>query len=105
MEYNFDLIFVPLLDKLPGMLKTYFLVALRALRRNKAFSFLNVLGLAVGIVASLLIFLVFRFETSYEEYPSTKDSIYRAVTTVVNRSNGETSCQRGRLPLWLDEVI
>src|SRR5260221_13786758 len=105
MEYNFDLIFVPLLDKLPGMLKTYFLVALRALRRNKAFSFLNVLGLAVGIAASLLIFLVIRFERSYDEYHAKKDRIYWVGTTLVNRSNGETFGQRGGFQLGVDEGI
>lgn len=87
------------------MLRTYFLVALRALRRNKAFSFLNVLGLAVGVAASLLIFLVIRLETSYDGYHTKKDRIYRVVTTMVNRSNGEVTGQRGTVPLGLDDVI
>jgi len=87
------------------MLSTYFLVALRALRRNKAFSFLNVLGLAVGVAASLLIFLVIRLESSYDGYHAKKDRIYRVVTTMVNRSNGEVTGHRGSVPLGLDDVI
>src|SRR5260221_3742579 len=102
MEYNFDLIFVPLLDKLPGMLKTYFLVALRALRRNKAFSFLNVFGLAAGIAASLLIFLVIRFEMSYDEYHAKKDRIYPFVTTMVNCSYRGSSCHLRSVSLGFD---
>lgn len=87
------------------MFKTYFLVALRALRRNKAFSFINILGLAVGIAASLLIFLVIRFERSYDEYHAKKDRIYRVVTTMINRSNEEVSGYYGNVPLGLDDII
>lgn len=87
------------------MFKTYFLVALRVLQRNKAFSFLNILGLAVGVAASLLIFLVIRHEKSYDGYHSKKDRIYRVATTMVNRSNGEIASQRGTVPLGLDEVL
>ena len=94
-----------LFAKLWGMFKTYFLVALRVLQRNKAFSFLNILGLAVGVAASLLIFLVIRHEKSYDDYHSKKDRIYRVVTTMVNRSNGEIASQRGTVPLGLDEVL
>ena len=39
------------------MLKNYLLVALRNLRKSKAFSIINILGLALGLCCSLLIFL------------------------------------------------
>ena len=48
--------------------------------RNKSFAIINVLGLAVGIAASLLIFLVVGFETSYENFNSKRDHIYRVVS-------------------------
>jgi ABC-type antimicrobial peptide transport system permease subunit len=48
--------------------------------RNRSFAIINVLGLAVGIAASLLIFLVVKFETSYDNFHSKRDHIYRVVS-------------------------
>src|ERR1700735_3695076 len=44
------------------MLKNYFLTAWRNLVRNKAFSLINILGLALGLACSLLILLWVRDE-------------------------------------------
>ena len=87
------------------MIKTYLLVALRVLRRNKAFSLLNVLGLSIGVAAAILIFLVIRFETGYDSYHQNKDRVFRVVTSVLNRSNGETISQHAHAPLGLGDVI
>jgi putative ABC transport system permease protein len=87
------------------MLKTYLLVALRVLRRNKAFSFLNILGLSIGVAASILIFLVIRWETGYDSYHQNAARIYRVVTSVLNRSNGEVVSQHAYAPLGLGDVI
>ncbi len=38
------------------MLKNYLKIAFRNLRRQKAFSFINIMGLAVGMAACFLIF-------------------------------------------------
>ena len=62
------------------MIKNYLKTAFRNLMRNKSFAIINVLGLAVGIAASLLIFLVVGFETSYENFNSKRDHIYRVVS-------------------------
>jgi putative ABC transport system permease protein len=62
------------------MIKNYFKTALRNLRRNKVYAGINVLGLAVGIAACLLIFLVIRFETSYDTFHPKQKNIYRVVT-------------------------
>jgi predicted permease len=59
------------------MLKNYFKTAFRNLQRNKAYAFINVLGLAIGIAACLLIFLVLEFETSFDNFHSKRDQIYR----------------------------
>jgi len=45
------------------MIMNYFKTSFRSLWRNKNFTFINIAGLAVGITACLLIFLVIRFET------------------------------------------
>jgi len=59
------------------MFKNYLKTAIRNLKRNKSYAVINVLGLAVGIAASLLIFLVTQFETSFDNFHKKKDSIYR----------------------------
>ncbi len=87
------------------MIKTYFLVALRFLKRNKAFSLLNIFGLSIGVAASILIFLVIRWENSYDAYHQNKDRVYRVVTTVVNKSNGEVSDQHAYAPVTLADAI
>ena len=45
------------------MFKNYLKSAVRSLKRNKSYAIINVLGLTVGVVASLLIFLVIQYET------------------------------------------
>jgi len=61
------------------MYRNYLKIALRNLVRHKAFSFLNIAGLAVGIAAALVIFLVVTFELSFNTFHSKKDRIYRVV--------------------------
>ncbi|HEY2649286.1 MAG TPA: ABC transporter permease [Puia sp.] len=64
------------------MLKNYFKTALRSLWRHKTFSIINILGLAVGMTACFLIFLYVRLETSYDDFHSKADRIYRVVGDV-----------------------
>jgi ABC-type antimicrobial peptide transport system permease subunit len=48
--------------------------------RNKSYTAINIVGLAIGIAACLLIFLVIHFETSFDNFHKKKDQIYRIVT-------------------------
>lgn len=82
-----------------------FKLSLRTLWRKKSFSLLNILGLAVGIAASLLIFLVIRHELSYDMYQSKRDRIFRVTTTVFSRSNGEVSWTHSLAPLPLASTM
>ena len=59
------------------MFTNYILTALRNIRRRLGFTVINILGLALGIAACLLIFLVVRYELSYDAYNSKVDRIYR----------------------------
>jgi putative ABC transport system permease protein len=61
------------------MLKNYFRTAFRNFWRNKTFSAINVLGLAIGISASLIIFLIVQFEMSYDKVETDGNRIYRVV--------------------------
>src|ERR1700733_2821389 len=71
------------------MIKNYLKTAWRSLIRNKSYTAINVTGLAVGIAACLLIFLVIHFETSFDNFHKKKESIYR-VFTVSKTSQGIT---------------
>lgn len=62
---------------LSTMLYNYFLTALRHIARRKGFSLLNVLGLAIGLAASLLILQYVKDELSYDDFHVNADRIYR----------------------------
>lgn len=62
------------------MIKNIFTVAFRSLWRQKAFSLINIIGLAFGITACILIFLFIEFETSFDKYHSRANEIYRVVS-------------------------
>lgn len=59
------------------MLRNYFKVALRNLWKNKAFSALNIVGLATGLAVCLLIVLYVVDELSYDKYNKNADRIFR----------------------------
>src|SRR3954447_15485418 len=87
------------------MLKNYFLVAWRKLRRNKTYSAVTIAGLAVGIAVALLIFLVISYEFSYDRFHSKKDRIYRVVATRHNRANGEITGYESGVPIVLHDAL
>lgn len=69
------------------MLKNKLKIALRSLTKNKAYTIINSLGLAVGITAFLLISLYIRHERGYDQHLENKENIYRVQ---LNRyDNGE----------------
>jgi len=62
------------------MFKNYFKTAFRSLRRNNSYSFINIAGLAVGIAVCMIIFFIIQFQTSFDDFHSDKDRIYRVLT-------------------------
>src|SRR3954471_16428611 len=70
------------------MLKNYFKTGWRNLLKNKVFSAINVLGLAIGIAAFLLIINYLRFEYSFDDFNVNKDRIYR-VPMIVTETGGK----------------
>jgi putative ABC transport system permease protein len=59
------------------MLKNYFKTAWRNITRQKGYSLINVIGLAIGVAACLLILQYVSFELSYENFQVNRDRIYR----------------------------
>lgn len=60
------------------MLKNFFYIAFRNLFKNKAFSLINISGLAIGMAAAALIFLVIDYQKSYDQFHLNKSRIYEA---------------------------
>jgi putative ABC transport system permease protein len=61
------------------MFKNYFRIAIRSLLKQKAYSVINILGLAVGIASCLLIMLFVNDEFSYDKFHSNSDRLYKFV--------------------------
>ena len=59
------------------MLRNYFKIALRTLRRHKGYALINILGLSIGLACVLLIGLYVRQELSYDDFHRHADRIYR----------------------------
>jgi len=59
------------------MIKNYFKIAFRNLLRNKVFSAINILGLAIGIATCLIIMLFVNNELSYDRYNKKANRIVR----------------------------
>ena len=69
------------------MLKNYIKVAFRSLRRQPAYTALNIMGLTVGIASSLIILLYIFHETSFDKQHSKGDRIYRLSTHITEPDN------------------
>ncbi|MBN1327477.1 MAG: ABC transporter permease, partial [Candidatus Cloacimonetes bacterium] len=63
------------------MFKNHLIIALRNINRQKFYSILNILGLAVGFTCCLLIVLYIQMELSYDSFYENADNIYRLVNT------------------------
>lgn len=64
------------------MFKNFFITAFRNIRKNKVFSLINISGLAIGISAALVIYLLVQFEFSYDTFRKDHDRIYRVVSEI-----------------------
>lgn len=73
------------------MLKNYFTIALRNLYTYWVYSLLNIVGLAVGISFFALLFIVVKYELSFDKIHQKADRIYRVVEKVEQSGVGEES--------------
>ena len=60
------------------MFRNYLKIAFRNLWKNKAFSFLNISGLAIGMASAVLILLWIQNEVSFDKFHKNKEHIYEA---------------------------
>jgi putative ABC transport system permease protein len=62
------------------MIRNYLKIALRSLIRNKAFTFINVFGLVLGISFSTMLYTYVSNELSYDSFHPKSDRTYRILT-------------------------
>ena len=62
------------------MIKNYLKTAFRTFRKHKLFTFINIIGLSIGISASLVIFLIVYRDLTFDKFHKDGNRIYRVVT-------------------------
>ncbi|WP_159471443.1 ABC transporter permease [Dyadobacter sp. 3J3] len=77
------------------MIKSYFKIAWRNLVRNKAFSAINIVGLALGIAACILILQYVAFELSFDNFHTNGNQIYRVKQDRYNEGKLSTEWAAG----------
>lgn len=70
------------------MIINYLTTAFRNLKRHKRHALLNIIGLAVAIAACIVIFLVIRYEYSYDTHHTNRNNIFQVVTKDID-ADGE----------------
>lgn len=66
------------------MLKNYFKIALRNIRRNSTYSVLNISGMAIGMACSILILLWVQDEWSFDRHFKDADNLYRVLEKFIS---------------------
>src|SRR5258705_10881159 len=72
------------------MIKNYFKIAWRNLMKNKVFSIINILGLAIGLTSFLLIALYIFDELTFDSFHKSVNNIYRVVDNKTSAEGKET---------------
>ncbi|WP_316738991.1 ABC transporter permease [Pedobacter aquatilis] len=81
------------------MFKLNLKIAWRNLWKNKGYTFINVLGLSVGMASCILIFIFIRYQMSFDEGFKNEDKIYRVVSTFDYADGNKFYSQGVPLPL------
>ncbi|MFN3944787.1 MAG: ABC transporter permease [Allosphingosinicella sp.] len=71
------------------MWRNYMTVGLRALAKNRTYAFINIVGLAIGLAACLMILLYVRYEKSYDTWLPNSENVYQVQTFFQNPDTGE----------------
>ncbi|MEO6960679.1 MAG: ABC transporter permease [Puia sp.] len=80
------------------MFKNYFKVAWLSISRNKAYSAINVIGLALGICACITLFLITNFEFSFDTFHPDKERIYHVAIGIQEGNGNKSFFQTAPLP-------
>ncbi|MFC2161667.1 ABC transporter permease, partial [Acidobacteriota bacterium] len=75
------------------MFSNYLKISLRNIRKHKAYSFINIAGLAIGMALCILIFLWVQDEVGFDRFHENGGQIYRLLST--DHAGGESSQAAG----------
>lgn len=84
------------------MLKNYLTSILRYVSKNKGFTFINILGLAIGMMACMLITQFVLHEFSYDNFHAKKDRIFRLQLDRYNKGEITTQWAAGAMGIGPD---
>jgi putative ABC transport system permease protein len=73
------------------MFQNYLKIALRSLSRQKGYSAINIIGLAVGMACCLVLALFVREEMSFDKDTPNLERIYRITPTITRKSEGSST--------------
>lgn len=84
------------------MIKNYLLITLRSMTKNKAFIFINVFGMAIAIACTIVGYLAYQYDATFDAIHTNHQSIYR-VSAVRSFENNLT--HYGYVPLPLGNIV
>jgi putative ABC transport system permease protein len=73
------------------MIRNYISIAFRNLLKNRSYTFINIVGLSIGITCCIIIYLLISYELNFDRFHSKADRIYRVVRASKNASGVEES--------------
>ena len=74
------------------MIKNYLKIAWRNLKTNRMFSIINILGLALGLAITILLFLSITYERSYNSMYTNRTEIYRVLVNTGESYDSKVYC-------------
>lgn len=85
------------------MIRYLLKIAVRNLRKNWVYTFINIAGLTVGLVCLVIIGLWIKYELSYDRFEKNHDRIYR-LTVEINQENGIHSHFARSGQKWINQL-
>lgn len=85
------------------MVRNYIKIAWRNILKNKTFSFINIMGLAIGLTCSILIFMWVHLELSYDKFHTNYKRIYRVLQDMPFTEKTTWGISQGPLARSLDD--
>ena len=88
------------------MIKNWITLSIRRFSRNKANSFINILGLSLGMIVFLVIFIYVKHEFSYDNFHEQSDHVFRLIKeSPPSENNYKGINKQAVLPAPLANVI
>ena len=81
------------------MIKSYFQIGWRNIKRQKLYTAINVFGLALGICACTVIYTISSYELSFDTFHADKQLIYRIMGDVTESTGNKLHFSRLPIPL------